>query len=88
MATAKTAHQELPPNPPDEDTPEQLPADPAPATEQPSPALNGHYTLVGHAPGLVLTTHDGLVDTRSMSLELAHKLHKAGTFPFLQPVQK
>lgn len=67
--------------------PEQ-PAAPAPSrkADQPSPALAGHFAVVGTVPGRVMTTTHGLVDLREISLEQAQELHATGNFQYLEPV--
>jgi hypothetical protein len=50
-----------------------------------SPALEGHFEVVGVVPGIVYQHGFGEVDLRTVSLETARQLQQAGC-QYLRPV--
>ena len=53
------------------------------APRTPSPALAGHYAVVGVEPGEIETVTHGRVDLRDIDLATAAALVATGRFPYL-----
>lgn len=53
---------------------------------KPSPAIDGKFKVVGVEPGIIVTKKFGDVDLRTVSLEQADLLVKAG-FRYLEKVE-
>lgn len=65
----------------------QQPAAEQPAAPRASPAISGHFQVVGVVPGKIYHHGIGHVDLRTVSLAVAQQLHEAGC-QYLKPIVK